>query len=350
MGSLTQSSQTNKVEPWGPTANLLRQGYKDMSKQYRQILNNPDKNLSKYVFTEPTFASFGGDTTGALSGISSLARANSGSNGMGGNLQEILNNGGFTQEQLGAMTDTRGLADNSTLNKLISGEGGGLTDDQNLVADRYRGIIDGPIDINANPAYNQVKQNTVDAAAQAVTGQAAKMGRLGGAANQGVLGRETGKIVSDMDLGEYRSQQQRQDQSAGLLAGLSQQGLGNITGAVNQKSGLLSSLFNQSQAGIGNMGAAWDLSMQPYLAQREVGREYDQQAQNVINDKMRIFDAANPMNQTQNYLATLLGAPKNSVTTANPSTLQMLLGGGIGGYGMLKGMGMFGQPTAGAVA
>lgn len=468
MGSLASSSTTQKAEPWGPTARLMRQGYKDLSSAYTAMGNLPTykKGESKgqlksnpFIYTEPTFAAYGEDTTASLDGMRNLSAANSNGAGMSGSLQSIMSNGGLTGGQSDAIGGMKQLANNGLLNELINGNGltgdqnkafdslkdtvygnnqqfqqtfdrggfderqaaayddlnrtvsnnnsqigqtlnqGGMTDDQRLVADRYRTGMNEQF--AQDPTYQRVKQQGLDAQADALSARAASAGRYGGGMDQAILAREQGNLSDRMDVAEMDKWRARTDASAGNLAGLSQQGLGNQLGinsaqqqgyqnlgnfgqigqgnqlavnsaqqqglgnivntgatgvgqnsnAIGQKQGLLSSIFNSEQAGLGNMGTAYDTATKPLQTQAQVGAAYDAQDQNVINDKMRMFDAANPMNNIQNYLSTLLGAPRNSTTTSNPSSLQMLLGGGIGGYGLLNSMGMFGgAPAAGGGA
>lgn len=520
MGSLTQSSQTTKAQPWGPTANLLRQGYKDLSGAYSAMGDLPrtKKGALKsndFIFTEPTTAALGQDSTAALGGMRDVAAANSNGAGMSGHLQSIMSDGGMTGGQKAAVSGFWDLSNNGMLNSLIDSKNGftgeqdkayqglqgavannnanlqgtfdaggfdakqnaaydalnnkttsnnsvlqgtfdnggmtadqagamagmkdsvnqananfqgtinqgGLTADQRAVQDRNRGIMGSSFDLNSNPAYAGVRQNALDTQSDALSARAAAAGRYGGGMDQAILAREQGKLGNSMDDAEYRRWQAQTDQASrdlyagdqqgtnnqvtlgqaqrsglGDIAALGQTALGNQLGinsaqqaglekvvgagqaaqgnklaqnsaiqqgyggvidaggqgvsqnsnAIGQKQGLLSSIFNAEQASIGNMGAAYDTAMKPSQTQAQVGQAYDQQTQNIINDKMRMFDAANPVNNINNYLATLSGAPKNSVTTANTSPLQTMLGAGIGGYGLLSAMKKWGAAPVAA--
>lgn len=398
--SMTSSTTTSQPKQPGYVKGLYKDVYKDINKFYNKgdmpVYTGPTTaGLTRQQNTALGFNKDGKATGGGMLG---LANANAGQNGMGGNLQDIMSSGGFNAGQLQTMGQLRGLADNAGLSELINGNGltadqnkaygglqstvygnnaalqntfnnGGLTADQSLVADRYRTGMNEQFGTDA--AYNRVKQDALDASAQGVTAQAARMGRLGGGANQNILARAQGSLAANMDTAEMDKWRARTNAAAGNLAGLSQQGLGNQMGinsaqqaglqnvagmgqmgvdnranAINQKSSIENSLFNMNQAGLANMDQAYKTAMQPYETKMGVGNILQQQQQNVINDRMRIFDAKNPMNAYQQFLGLASGMPTGQVQTTQPSALQMALTGGLGGLGLLGGLGMFGGGAA----
>lgn len=379
------STSTSKQQYPSFVEGFAKDMFKDASKAF---------NKGPSYYKGSTVTPFSTETTGAQDGMMSLAGANTGTNGMGGNLQDIMTNGGFNKGQLEVMGQMRGLADNSGLAQLINDtngmtraqndaysglqntvagnnnafqqtfDQGGLTADQGLVADKYRAGMNEEFGTDAN--YNRLKQNALDTGAQAVTAQAARAGRYGGGANQNILSRNQMDTAAGMDTVELDKWRARTNANAGNLAGISQQGLGNQMGinsaqqsglqniasmgnmgvgqrdtAIGTKSGLEAQLFNMNQAGLGNMGQAYQTAMQPYQTQRAVGQEMEDLYTRQMQDKLRIKDAQNPFNHLQQYASLLSGAPTNTVQTTTPSTLQMLLGGGLGTAGLLGGMGMF---------
>jgi hypothetical protein len=328
--SMTSSQTTSTPTMPGYVKGLYKDIYKDVNKFYNKG-NMP-------VFTEPTTAGLTGQQTSALDGLSGLATANSGGNGMAPHLQSIMSNGGFNPDQMDSMSSLRGLTNNKFMNDLINGNG--LTQDQNLVSDKYRAGMNEVFGTDAN--YNRVKQDALDASAQGVNGAAARMGRIGGGANQNILARAQGSLAANMDTAELDKYRARTNAAAGNLANLSGVGVNQHGAAVDRKAGLESTLFNMNQAGLGNMGQAFQTAQQPYQTQMGVGNILQQQDQNVINDKMRMFDAQNPLNAYQQFLGLASGMPTGQTQTTNPSTLQMLLGGGLGTMGLLGGLGMFG--------
>lgn len=319
MGFFDSNTQT-KPKMFGPSKDLMSMVLKDAKQYYKK--GKPS------VFTKPTFTGMGTDSNAALTGLSALAGGNSGGAGLSGNAQKIIDNGGFTDGQLETLGGMRDLTNSSYFDEMINGDG--LTADQRLVQDRNRKIMSDPIDINANPAYAAVRERALKEAQMGIDAQAAKAGRYGGASSQTIAARERGNLAADMDLGEYRSAQQRADNAATGLAALAQTGTGNRSGAITQKSGLQGALFNAENAGLDNMTRAFEAATQPYLTQRAVGQERDAETQKIRDDEIRQFDAKNPMNIYQQFMALANGAPTGSVTQTNPSWAQLLTGGGLG--------------------
>lgn len=372
--------------------------YKDIFKDAQQAYKK-----GPYFYDKSTVPGFSDPTKDAFTGMKDLATANTGANGMGGWLQAMMSNGGYSADQLSTMGGMKDLMNNQGLQQLIDGNGltpeqqaaysklqgtvdsnnasfadtfgrGGLTTDQASVASRYRDDMNSPFDLSANPAYAQVRGQALNESAQALAANAAKSGRFGGGASQSILAREQGNLANRMDNAEYRNWQQRRDAAAGNLAGLSQTGLTNQqnlnsaqqaglqnvtnmgalgvdqrSNAIGQKAGLQSQLFNAQNAGLANMGQAYDTAMKPLETQRAVGAEYEQLNRERIADKLRRFDAQNPLNHFQQYLSLANGAPTGSVQTTTPSWLQTGLGIGLGGMGLLGGL-FGGKPAAGGVA
>lgn len=318
----------------GESSSTTQQQYPPFVKGFgKDLFKDANKafNQGPYYYKGSTVTPMSNQTTNALTGMSGLANANMGSNGMGGNLQQIMSNGGFNQGQLDSMASTKAMTQNPFMNSLINGNG--LTQDQNSVADFYRTGMNEQFGTDAN--YNRVKQDALDASAQGVNAQAARMGRIGGGANQNILARAQGSLSAGMDTAELDKYRARTNAAAGNLAGLSQTGVGNNSNAIAQKSGLENSLFNMNQAGLGNMANAYQAAMQPYQTQAQVGQQYEDLYTRQMQDKLRKFDAKNPFNHLQQYSSLLSGAPMNSVQTSNPSWINTLLGGALAGSAFL---------------
>lgn len=379
MGGMTSSSTTTQQQYPKFVEGFGKDFFKDARKAF---------NKGPTYFKGNTTTPFATQTTDAFGGMTDLANANSGGQGMSGNLQQIMGNGGFNPQQLQAMTGLNDLKNNAGMNQLINDpngmtqaqnqaysglqstvygnnaqmqdlfNNGGLTADQQAVADKYRTGMNEQFGTDAN--YDRVKQNTLDAGAQGVNALAAKMGRFGGGANQNILSRNQMDTAAGMDVAELDKYRARTNAAAGNLAGLSQTGLtnqqninaaqqaglqniGNMgamgvdqrSNAINQKSGIESSLFNMGQAGLSNMGQAYDTAMKPYETQRAVGQQYEDLYTRQMQDKLRKFDAKNPFNHLQQYSSLLSGAPMNTVQTQNPSMMNTLLGGLLAGSAFL---------------
>lgn len=388
---------------------------------------------------------------------------------------DTFNRGGFDERQAAAYGGLNSTVNrnNSLLDQTLAG--GGLTGDQNLVADRYRSEMSSPFNINANPAYQSVRQQALDAQNDALAQRSAAAGRYGGGMDQAILAREQGNLANRMDDAEYRNWQQRGDAAASGLASLGQtgvgnqlginqaqqagygnlgsfgqigqqnqqninaaqqqgyknvvdvgqtgynnqlaansairdgqkdllnadqmginnqqslaaaqqagsqnvmnagqlginnqqnlasaqqqglqglnsilqQGVGNQSNAVGALSGLQNNIFNANQAGLGNMGSAYGLAQQPYMTQRAVGQEYENQQQNIINDEMRMTAENDPFARMQQYMNFVNGVPTGQTQTTSPSWAQLLAGGGLGVLGLGSALSGWGQQTTGGSA
>lgn len=372
------SETTTSPKLFGPSKDLMSTILKDARRYYKS--GNAGKTFGK-----PTVVGYGKDIKTGLAGLSALADANSNGQGISGQTQSIIDNGGFTGRQTRTLDGMEDLVNNAGLDQVINDKNGmtraqnraysglqdtvygnnatlqdtfdtgGLTDDQNLVADRMRGIATSDFDINANPAYATVRDRALKEAQMGMDAQAAKSGRYGGASSQTIAARERGNLAADMDLAEYRNWQQRGDKSATDLAALSQQGTSNQLGinsaqqagygsiadmgalGINQrnnsiglKSDLQSKLFNSENAGLDRMRQAYDLGQAPSRTQLEVGGMLDAERQNIRNDEIRRFDAKNPMNIYSQFMALANGAPTGTTTSTSPPWANLLAGGGLG--------------------
>ena len=331
------------------TKPVMLPGASDLS---RRVLNNANRYFKSpesknRAFTGQGYASLSDDTLNAMGGLTTLAGNNSGGRGMSGHLQGIMDRGGFNQGQVDTMDSMRDLTNNTFMNSLI--DGNGLTDDQKLVADRYRTGMDE--EFGTSDAYNTVRDNALARQRMELDATAAKSGRFGGGSSQTILAREQGNLGAGMDVAEMDKWRARTDKAAGDLAALSAAGVGQHGAAVDRKSGLESTLFNMNQAGLGNMAQAYNTAQQPYLTQRAVGLEREQQDQKRINDAMRIHAEQDPMNRYRDFLSLATGTPTGSTQTTDPSLLSLGLGGGLGILAlgsMMNGWGGGGQAAAGS--
>lgn len=333
---LFDSTNTTKPKMPGFVQGFYKDILKDASKYYK-------KDKPGY-YTGSTVTPFSDVTKDAFSGMTGLADANSGTNGMAPHLQSILDNGGFTTDQMNTMRGMRDTINTPWMSDMINGDG--LTTDQRSVADFYRGDMNEAFDPNTIPGYSQVRSRTLDAGANAVAGQAAKMGRLGGAANQGILARTQMDTAAGMDTAEYDKWRGRRTAGAGGLAGISQQGVDNRSGATALKSGMQGQLFNAEASGLDRMGQAYQTALQPYQTKRAVGAEYEDLFSREKQDELRKFDAANPMNKFKDYLSLVNGVPTGQTTTTSPSLAQLLGAGGLTALSLPTMMG-WGKPAAG---
>lgn len=332
------------------TKPVMLPGAKDLTKKILQQAKSDFKNAPTYGYAGSLVSEFHPTTRDAFGGLTALAGNNSNGAGLSGHAQDIINRGGFTADQQQTMGDMRGMIDNQGLNDMINSPDG-LTADQRLVADRYRTGMNEVYGTDAN--FNRVKEDALNDQRMQLEAQAAKMGRYGGGASQTILAREQGRLGAGMETAELDKYRARVDKAAGDLAGLSQTGVTNRSGAIDQKAGLTNALFNAQASGLGRMAQAYDTAQQPLLSQRAVGQEYENLNNRVLADTKRLVDQYDPLTRQARYLALATGTPTGSTQTTDPSLLSTIVGGGLGVLGlggMLGGWGSGGGAPAGGSA
>lgn len=236
-----------------------------------------------------TVVPYADESNRMMSGLSSLANANMDGRGLSGQYQNIINNGGYNQEQKDAL--------------------GGIRETANSNFDPY-----------GNPAFKQVLEQAQGAASNAVNQNTAAMGRYGSGTHQGVMAREIGDLTSRAVGQEYNNWQGRKDAAQ-------------------------SALFNAGQTGQGNLGAAYEGMRSPLDALGLVGSMKEDLAGRELNDRLRIAqEQANaPLANMQALNSLIAGSGNYGTTTATaqgPSnTFSNLAGGALGGASLLSGGG-----------
>lgn len=345
-GTSTTTTQSNP-KPYKPARGLIKQALSDASKAYQQ-------GYGGQPYTGSTVIPFSRQTQQGMDDLMGVAGANMGGYGMSAPLQDILNNGGFTDTQTNTMRGLDQAQNSRVLNDTINGDGLNAYA-RNAIQNTMRDA-NGSFNLNANPAFQQVQQNALQKAAEGVNAQAAAAGRYGSGANQAVLGRTLGDIASNLAYTEYGNWDNKRTAANNSLAQQGNTALGNQFSALGQKSGLLSSLFNAQNMGIGNMGAGYETLQAPAKTAMGVGSMYEDLATRTMNDRLRVYDAQQnaPWDQTNRLMsiANLTGAYRPSTTVSTqpgPNPLLTALGGVSTGYGMLGSMGLFGGASAGGL-
>jgi hypothetical protein len=175
-------------------------------------------------------------------------------------------------------------------------QNGGLSADQQGVADQWRNTASGAELLNTSPEFNDVLQRSLGDARTGVDMSMSGAGRYGSGMHTDVLGNTLGGVSSNARLGEYRNQLGRMDTARNSLAGMGQQGISNQFGAAS------------------GMPGAWTTSQQPATDLMKVGGMYEDLAGRSMADQLRIFE------ETQN-------APREAVEWLNA------IGSGAGSLG-----------------
>lgn len=283
MGKNTQTTQTSN-QPIAAAQPLINRGMGDALKQYENGgLVKPN--------TMATAVPFSQQTTQGMNAMQGMANANMGGQGMSGQLQGIINSGGYNQEQQDAL--------------------GGI-----------RSTATGAFDINSNPAYAGIRQRAMDAASNAANLNASGAGRYGSGTHQGAVSRAVGDVASNMDFNEYNNWQGRQ------------------TAAQQQ-------LFNAGQQGQANMGNAYSGMQKPIQDLMGVGAMNEDLYGRTLNDQLRITNERQnaPLANIQALLAAASGAGNYGTQTQTAqgpnNTLSNIMGAGLGGLSLGNSLGWF---------
>ena len=279
MGGSSKQTQTTTNEPYAAAKPLLNQSMGDALNLYKQ-------NRLVQPNTMNTVVPYAQQTTQAMGGLQGLGQANTGGAGLSGQLQGIINSGGYNDNQ---QTALNGIRDTAT----------------------------GEFDINANPAFAQVRQRAMDAAQNAANLNASGAGRYGSGTHTNAAATAVGNVAADMDLGEYRNFQGRQDAAR-------------------------TQLFNAGQQGQQNLGSAYQGMQDAYNPLLQVGAMNEDLAGRALNDQLRIADESSkaPLSNILALQGIASGGGNLGSTTQTaqgPSnTFSNIAGAGLGGASLLK--------------
>ena len=265
MGGKNTTTTTSTNAPYAAAKPLLDKGMGDALKLYNgNGLVQPN--------TMSTVVPFSQQTTQGMNALQGLANDNIGSNGLSGQLQGIINNGGYNADQQTALEGIRNTAT-------------------------------GSFDINSDPGFQQVLDKTQNAVNQ----NAAGLGRYASGTHEGVMTRELG----DLGARQYQDFLTRKDNAQ-------------------------QQLFNAGQTGQGNMVSAFDAAQAPSNVLMGLGSMNEDLYGRTLNDQLRIANESQnaPLANIQALLAAANGAGGYSTgtqTAQGPSnTFSNIAGAGLG--------------------
>jgi len=269
MGGSNKTTTVASSEPYKAAKPLYDKAMGDALKLYNEgALVQPNTMSTVVPYAEQTLAGMGD--------LQSLAQANMGGQGLSGQLQGIINAGGYNQDQQTALEGIRNTAT-------------------------------GDFDIFADPAFQQV----LDTTQNAVNQNAAGLGRYGSGTHTGVMTRELG----DLGARQYQNWQARRDAAQ-------------------------TQLFNAGQQAQQNLGTAFDLAQDPAKVSMGIGGMFEDLYGRTLNDQLRIANerANAPLANIQALNAVAAGAGNlgtNTQTAQGPNnTLSNIAGAGLGAMSM----------------
>jgi hypothetical protein len=279
MSGGNQQTTTSSNQPYKAAQPLLDKGMGDALNLYKNGgLVKPN--------TMSTVVPYAQQTTQAMGDLQNLAGANSGANGLSGQYQGIINNGGYNSQQMDALNGIQQTANSS-------------------------------YDMNANPGFANVLKQAQDAASGAANDLAGSMGRYASGTHQGVLEKSVGDVTGNLVNNDF------------------QNWLGRRDNAQQQ-------LFNAGQQGQANLGAAYQGAQAPSNTLQQIGQMNEDLYGRTLNDQLRIANERQnaPLANIQALLAAANGAGQygsQTQTAQGPSNLLSNVAGGILGGGSLLG-------------
>jgi hypothetical protein len=238
--------------------------------------------------TMSTVVPFSQQTTQGMSSLGNLANANSNGQGLSGQYQGIINNGGYNSQQMNALNNIQQTANSS-------------------------------YDMNANPGFANVLKQAQDAASGAANDLAGGMGRYASGTHQGVLEKSVGDVTGNLVNNDF------------------QNWLGRRDSAQQQ-------LFNAGQQGQGNLASAYTGAQAPANTNMQLGAMNEDLYGRTLNDQLRIAnDRSNaPLANIQALLAAANGAGNYGTQTQTAqgpnNTFSNIAGGLLGGGSLLGGL------------
>jgi hypothetical protein len=238
--------------------------------------------------TMSTVVPFAQQTTQGMNSLGNLANANSNGQGLSGQYQGIINNGGYNSQQMNALNNIQQTANSS-------------------------------YDMNANPGFANVLKQAQDAASGAANDLAGGMGRYASGTHQGVLEKSVGDVTGNLVNNDF------------------QNWLGRRDSAQQQ-------LFNAGQQGQGNLATAYTNAQAPANTNMQLGAMNEDLYGRTLNDQLRIAnDRSNaPLANIQALLAAANGAGNYGTQTQTAqgpnNTFSNIAGGLLGGGSLLGGL------------
>lgn len=278
MGGDKQQTTSSSSAPWSVAQPALKTAVTGAEKLYKD-------GVGGKVYEGSTVIPWDKKTQQGMNSITQGANANIGGKGLSGQLQGVIDSGGYNEAQLGALNNTRALANSK-------------------------------FDVNNNPAFQDVLRQSTEAATNAVNNNTASAGRYGSGTAQGLLANNIGDLTSRMVGQEYNNWQGRKD-------------------AAN------ANMFNMGQTGFGNLGAAYQGMQAPANSLMQVGAMNEDLATRQMNDKLRVFNEKQNVPWQQlgrlNAIASGAGQMGGTSTQSTPGQNPFLqaLGYASGGAGLL---------------
>ena len=277
-----QTTQTSTNSPWDPAQPALKTGLQDAQNLYAGGVGGAVDTTSHVIpFSQQTMQS--------MNAGQNMANQNLGGHGLSGQYQGIINNGGYNQNQMDALSGIRNTA-NSTFDPMNQA------------------------------GFGSVLKQAQDSAMNGVNASASGAGRYGSGQHMQGVAKSVGDVTGGLLNQEWNNFNNRQSQ------------------AQNQ-------LFNAGQTGMGNLGAAYQGMQMPLDTLGKIGGAYEDLATRQMNDRTRIFDAQNNnpwmqlarLNGVASGMGSMGGTSSGTATAPGANPFGQVAGGLLGLSGLFGG-------------
>lgn len=274
-GKNTTTTTTNN-QPWSGAQPALNTALSGAQNLY-------NTGVGSQVYTGSTVVPWDKQTVAGQNAITKSANANLNGQGLSGQYQGVINNGGYNSDQLSALNNTKNLANSSW-----------------SVSPELQKIID---QTNADANTNVGLANSA-------------AGRYGSGLGNAAIADTVSKNTNNLLYSDLNNFQTRKD-------------------AAN------SNLFNMGQTGFGNLGTAYTGLQAPAQSLMQVGGMNEDLATRQMNDRLRIFNEQQnkPWENLSrlNAIASGAGQLGGTQTQSQPGQNPFLtaLGYGLTGAGLL---------------
>lgn len=233
----------------------------------------------------------------------------------------------MSQDTLDANQAARRIARQNMNGRGISGEyrdiikAGGYNPEMQSAIDNLRTRATSTYDPNTS-GFQKVLDASLRDAGSAVDESAAAAGRYGSGIHEGVKERTLGDISANARYGDFQNW-------------------------MNDRNSAVSQLGNIGQAGIANLGTAYQGLQEPLKTQYGVGAQFEDLMRRTIDDRNRaLSDPWNNLNRLLGVAGAGSGYGTSSTVAPGPNSFLQTLGGISTGYGLLNGMGILGGSSA----
>lgn len=325
-GSRTNTTTTTaNSAPWAPAQPYLKNALSEAGGLFNAGVGfNPNTTSMVTPFSKQTQRGMNGIETAAQRYIGSNAHLAPQRHAM-----DVIYGGGMNAQMKAA-------AKNATSRM----NGDGFNDYSRNAMENWQATANGG-DMEGNPYFEDVLQQSIDDARNAVNMGAMGNGRYGSSPHSGVMTQEIGDLSSRARYQNFMDQQARMDAANANLMQGGQIGYGNRAGAAGELAGYGQQAMANKTAAAASLPGIYQARMQPYRDMMGVGAMNEDLYTRQLNDQARVFDEtqARPWerlaaaNAVFSGTGAMGGTTTQAASTPRPSPFASALGGAVKGFG-----------------